>query len=174
MIWKHWPHICANCANRLRVGTYGSICQADGTARLAVDIDDRKLGQKSPTLIHKEGLSFHQGDNTHLRMPQEWPSSGLMTFCRSQAYLERSAGPGRTNGNGGYHLQHKRLSLHKSIWEAPPNNLGHNEYPSCFRCHDGNHNGKAGVSITNHCSACHNLLTMDDPNPRLLTDLGMR
>jgi hypothetical protein len=33
---------------------------------------------------------------------------------------------------------------------------------------------EAAVSITNDGSACHNLLTMDDPNPKLLTDLGMR
>jgi hypothetical protein len=32
----------------------------------------------------------------------------------------------------------------------------------------------ASPRITNDCSACHNLLTMDDPNPKLLTDLGMR
>jgi hypothetical protein len=62
----------------------------------------------------------------------------------------------------------------KVTWGTHPNNLGHNDYPGCFRCHDGNHNAKAGVSITNDCSACHNLLTMDDPNPKLLTDLGMR
>jgi hypothetical protein len=62
----------------------------------------------------------------------------------------------------------------KVTWGTHPNNLGHNDYPGCFRCHDGNHNAKPGVSITNDCSACHNLLTMDDPNPKLLTDLGMR
>jgi hypothetical protein len=59
-------------------------------------------------------------------------------------------------------------------WGTHPNNLGHNDYPGCFRCHDGSHNSKAGAGITNDCSACHNLLTMDDPNPKLLTDLGMR
>jgi hypothetical protein len=62
----------------------------------------------------------------------------------------------------------------KVTWGTHPNNLGHNDYPGCFRCHDGSHNTKAAVSITNDCSACHNLLTMDDPNPKLLTDLGMR
>ena len=59
-------------------------------------------------------------------------------------------------------------------WGTYPNNLGHTDFPGCFRCHDGNHNAKGGASITNDCSACHNLLTTDDPSPKLLSDLGMR
>jgi hypothetical protein len=62
----------------------------------------------------------------------------------------------------------------KVTWRSHPNNLGHNDYPGCFRCHDGNHNAKGGKTITNDCAACHNLLVTDEPNPKLLTDLGMQ
>ena len=62
----------------------------------------------------------------------------------------------------------------KTGWGTHPNNLGHNDYPGCFRCHDGNHNSKQGKSITNDCSMCHNLLAVDEANPKLLTDLGLR
>ena len=61
-------------------------------------------------------------------------------------------------------------------WGTHPNNAGHNDYPGCFRCHDGNHNvktGKGAASVTNDCSACHNLLASDEPSPKLLTDLGL-
>jgi hypothetical protein len=27
----------------------------------------------------------------------------------------------------------------KVTWEVHPNNLGHNDFPECFRCHDGSH-----------------------------------
>jgi nitrate/TMAO reductase-like tetraheme cytochrome c subunit len=41
-----------------------------------------------------------------------------------------------------------------------PNNLGHTEYPGCFRCHDGGHykvvDGKlTGESIPSGCATCH-------------------
>src|SRR5580658_8861056 len=48
MIWKLWPHISANCANRHSVDTNWSICQGNGTARLAIYLDDGELGRKSP------------------------------------------------------------------------------------------------------------------------------
>jgi nitrate/TMAO reductase-like tetraheme cytochrome c subunit len=59
-------------------------------------------------------------------------------------------------------------------WGTHPNNLGHNDYPGCFRCHDGNHNAKDGKSITNDCATCHNLVAIDEPNPKQLSELGMQ
>jgi hypothetical protein len=58
-------------------------------------------------------------------------------------------------------------------WGAYPNNLGHMDFPGCFRCHDGSHATKGGDSITQDCNACHNLLAMDEANPKVLTDLGI-
>ncbi len=59
-------------------------------------------------------------------------------------------------------------------WGAHPNNLGHNDFPGCFRCHDGSHTSADGQTITNDCSACHNLLAIDEENPKILSDLGMK
>lgn len=59
-------------------------------------------------------------------------------------------------------------------WGTHPNNIGHNAYPGCFRCHDGNHNAKNGNSISTDCSVCHNLLAVDESSPRQLTDLGIQ
>jgi hypothetical protein len=61
----------------------------------------------------------------------------------------------------------------KVTWGTYPNNIGHTDYPGCFRCHDGNHAAKDGRSITQDCNACHNLLAMDEANPKVLTDLGV-
>ena len=58
-------------------------------------------------------------------------------------------------------------------WGAHPNNLGHNDSPGCFRCHDGNHTSADGQTITNDCSACHQFLATGEENPKILTDLGM-
>lgn len=58
-------------------------------------------------------------------------------------------------------------------WGKYPNNIGHTDFPGCFRCHDGEHAAKTGPAITNDCNACHNLLAMDEANPKVLTDLGI-
>jgi nitrate/TMAO reductase-like tetraheme cytochrome c subunit len=64
-------------------------------------------------------------------------------------------------------------------WGTHPNHLGHNApgpgaYPGCFRCHDGSHAAKNGSSITQDCSACHNLLAVDEAKPKVLADLGIQ
>jgi hypothetical protein len=58
-------------------------------------------------------------------------------------------------------------------WGKYPLNIGHTDYPGCFRCHDGGHNAKDGKSITQDCAACHNLLAMDETDPKVIKDLGI-
>ena len=58
-------------------------------------------------------------------------------------------------------------------WGKYPNNIGHNNFPGCWRCHDSNHSAKNGNSITQDCSACHNILATDEANPKVLTELGI-
>jgi hypothetical protein len=57
-------------------------------------------------------------------------------------------------------------------WGTYPNNLGHTDFPGCFRCHDGNHKAKGGGEITQDCNACHSLLAMDEPDPKILHELA--
>lgn len=61
----------------------------------------------------------------------------------------------------------------KVTWGTHPNNLGHNDYPGCTRCHDGSHNAASGKSIASDCSTCHNVLTIDETNRKQLADLGV-
>jgi len=62
----------------------------------------------------------------------------------------------------------------RMTWGAHPNNLGHNDSPGCFRCHDGSHTSADGQTITNDCSACHQFLAMGEEHPKVLTDLGLK
>jgi hypothetical protein len=59
-------------------------------------------------------------------------------------------------------------------WGTHPNNLGHIDSPGCFRCHDGSHTSADGQTITNDCSACHQIIASGENNPKILTDLGMK
>jgi hypothetical protein len=36
-----------------------------------------------------------------------------------------------------------------------PNNIGHVDFPGCFRCHDDNHKSKDGKKIAQDCETCH-------------------
>lgn len=62
----------------------------------------------------------------------------------------------------------------KVTWGVHPNNIGHNDSPGCFRCHDGSHTSADGQTISNDCTACHNLLAVQEENPKILSDLGLK
>jgi nitrate/TMAO reductase-like tetraheme cytochrome c subunit len=61
----------------------------------------------------------------------------------------------------------------KITWGTYPNNLGHTDYPGCFRCHDGNHSSADGRTISNDCATCHDLLAISEKDPKILSDLGL-
>jgi len=61
----------------------------------------------------------------------------------------------------------------KVAWGTYPNNIGHTDFPGCYRCHDDAHASAAGAKITQDCNACHSLLAMDEPAPKILSDLGL-
>jgi hypothetical protein len=62
----------------------------------------------------------------------------------------------------------------KMTWGVHPNNLGRNDSPGCFRCHDGSHVSTDGQMITNECTACHNSLAVEEQHPQILADLGVK
>jgi hypothetical protein len=59
-------------------------------------------------------------------------------------------------------------------WGTYPNNIGHDRFPGCFRCHDDQHKTKSGDTITQDCGACHELVAVDEQNPKILKDLGLQ
>lgn len=61
----------------------------------------------------------------------------------------------------------------KVSWGTYPNNIGHTDFPGCFRCHDDQHAAGDGRKISQDCGSCHNLLAMEDPSPKILSDLGL-
>ena len=61
----------------------------------------------------------------------------------------------------------------KVAWGTYPNNLGHTDFPGCFRCHDGSHTAADGKTITQDCSSCHEPLAMDEASPEILKTLGV-
>ncbi len=62
----------------------------------------------------------------------------------------------------------------KVTWGTHPNNIGHEDFLGCFRCHDENHEAPDGRTITQDCDACHTVLAMEESQPRILEDLGLK
>lgn len=48
-------------------------------------------------------------------------------------------------------------------WETHPNNLGHSEWPGCFRCHDGQHVNAEEEAIRLECNLCHSIPQVVEP-----------
>jgi nitrate/TMAO reductase-like tetraheme cytochrome c subunit len=49
----------------------------------------------------------------------------------------------------------------RANWQKYPDNIGHKDWPGCFRCHDGQHktaDGKRTIKA-NDCNACHTILS---------------
>ena len=59
-------------------------------------------------------------------------------------------------------------------WGTYPNNIGHEDFLGCFRCHDDSHKRADGTDDHAGLHACHTILAMDESNPKVLSDLGLR
>jgi hypothetical protein len=59
-------------------------------------------------------------------------------------------------------------------WGAHPNNIGHQDFPGCFRCHDDLHKSSDGRVIKQDCESCHAVLAMEEQDPKILSDIGLR
>lgn len=48
-------------------------------------------------------------------------------------------------------------------WATHPDNIGHKEFPGCFRCHDGKHISPQGQAIRLECNICHTIPEVTGP-----------
>jgi nitrate/TMAO reductase-like tetraheme cytochrome c subunit len=134
-------------------------------------------GRISPTLpfIHKVAIdllkrSYRSRMEAETELPEalrEYYRKNYFAVYNSQrAQIEEAA-------KGIWYIYQGNVFPEMNItWGTYPNNLGHNDFPGCFRCHDGNHKAKGGNEITQDCNACHSLLAMDEADPKILHELA--
>lgn len=62
--------------------------------------------------------------------------------------------------------EHNFFPEMKASWRAYPNNIGHKDWPGCFRCHDGKHQSADGKHTIkgDNCNACHVILAQGSGN----------
>ena len=137
-------------------------------------------GAVSPQLpwVHKEALvllkaNYASQDEARVKIPEQLTAfyrSGHPEVLTTKAALLKSSADYLVT----IYSQNVFPAM-KMTFGTHPNNIGHTNYPGCFRCHDGSHSTKdAKTSITQDCAACHNLLAVDEPNPKLMTEIGMQ
>ncbi|HWB83985.1 MAG TPA: NapC/NirT family cytochrome c [Bryobacteraceae bacterium] len=61
----------------------------------------------------------------------------------------------------------------KVTWGTYANNLGHIDFPGCFRCHDEAHTSADQKTITQSCDACHEVVSSSEASPEVLKTLGI-
>jgi NapC/NirT cytochrome c family, N-terminal region len=148
------------------------------TAQGAID-EAMVDGTPSPSLpfVHKQGLALIQATYSSQAEAGSKIVSGLNDFYRTKYPQVWSTQREAINA-----AAQRLVSIYdrnvfpemKVTWGTYPNNIGHMDYPGCFRCHDGSHTTKAGKTLSNDCSLCHNLLATDETNPSVLNDLQLQ
>jgi NapC/NirT cytochrome c family, N-terminal region len=145
------------------------------------DALNKFMAQGTPStslpFVHKEGLTLIKGTYSSQEEAASKITSGLEDFYRSQYPAVWNAQRAQIDQAAKTLVMiygSNVFPFMKVTWGTHANNIGHNSYPGCFRCHDSSHNTKDGKSITNDCSTCHNLLATDEPNPKQLADLGIQ
>jgi formate-dependent nitrite reductase cytochrome c552 subunit len=136
-------------------------------------------GGVNPALpfIHKKGLELIQAEYKSQDAAAQKITAGLDGFYQSQYPAIWSGQRGMVDAAAKTLIAIYDRNVFpgmKVTWGTYPNNIGHNSFPGCFRCHDGNHTSKDGQTITNDCSVCHNLVAVDEANPKQLTELGLQ
>ncbi len=58
-------------------------------------------------------------------------------------------------------------------WGTYPRNIGHTDWPGCFRRHNDSHTAEDGTTISQDCVQCHQVLAWDEEDPEILGTLGL-
>lgn len=60
----------------------------------------------------------------------------------------------------------------KTNWQVRPDHIGHQIWPGCFRCHDGDHVSEAGEQVSTDCNACHAIISQQLGDQPATVDLA--
>jgi hypothetical protein len=160
---------CVDCHNR-----YGHDFPLPGRA-----IDAALAGGSLPTTLpylKKSAMELIQAEYaSQEEAAQRIPAALLDTYRREHAevFAAREAEIAAAGEVlAGIHNRNV-YPEYKVTWGTYPNNIGHTDFPGCFRCHGGDHATAEGKRITNNCFACHFSAAVDEAEPEILQALGL-
>jgi formate-dependent nitrite reductase cytochrome c552 subunit len=160
---------CVDCHNRA--------AHSFETPERAID-DAMAHGEIATGLPHvkKAGLellkgSYSSGDEAAQKIP-----AALASFYQRQlpeAAAKRSEEIRFTGQSVAAIYRRNVFPDLKVTWGTYPNNMGHTDYPGCFRCHDDSHSTSDKKTITQDCGSCHQSLAVEEASPEILKTLGL-
>jgi hypothetical protein len=160
---------CVDCHNRAA----HSFAQPDRAVDAALAAGEIAMGLP---FLKKTGLALLKVDYKTGEEAQQKIPGGLASFYREKYpdIAGQRSGDIQAAGRAlaGIYARNVFPDL-KVTWGTYPNNLGHADYPGCFRCHDENHATAEKKTIPQDCTTCHNLLAVDDAAPEVLKTLGL-
>jgi hypothetical protein len=62
----------------------------------------------------------------------------------------------------------------KTNWKVRPDNIGHYNWPGCFRCHDDSHVDQTGRAISKGCNTCHIITAQGAQEPETVSLQGLK
>lgn len=136
-------------------------------------------GAISPQLpwVKKQAVELLKAEYPDQDTAAQKITAGLTAFYREQhpqAYQEHRA---LVEAAGQKVVEIYRRNVFpnmKLTWGSHPNNIGHEDFLGCFRCHDDGHKAQDGRVVSQDCGACHTILAMDESDPKILADLGLK
>ena len=160
---------CVDCHNRIG-HSFDSPEQGVDQALTAGKIaNDLPFVRKTGVELIK--ASYQSDEAAGLKIP-----SALISFYRQKYPESASHRSADIQAAGAQLLAIYRRNVFpdlKVTWGTYPNNLGHADYPGCFRCHDGNHETADKKTIPQDCASCHQALAVDEASPEILRTLGI-
>jgi hypothetical protein len=136
-------------------------------------------GRISPALpfVKKKAVELLRAEYADQEMALRMINEGMAEFYRSgypDLYRkDRSQVEAAAQQVGAIYARNVFPGM-KVGWGTYPNNIGHEDFVGCFRCHDETHQAKGGKTITQSCDACHTILAQDEKDPKVLSDLGLK
>lgn len=107
--------------------------------------------------IHREAVKVLKASYPSQDAAAAEMSRTLRDFYRTQPQTSAAQGPDIDRAVLGVQDLYRRNVFPdtKVAFGTYPNNIGHIDFPGCFRCHDDNHKSRDGRKIGQDCDTCH-------------------
>ncbi len=148
------------------------------TPERAVDqaMEDGRVSPKLP-FMKKKAVELLRGDYPDQDTAKHRIAEGLAGFYQAgypEVWQKQRAEIDEASEQLGLIYARNVFPSMRVKWGTYPSHIGHEDSPGCFRCHDEGHVAGDGRTITQDCTACHEIPAQDEPNPKILQDLGVK
>jgi hypothetical protein len=145
---------CMDCHNR------PSHPMAASAERAVDEVISRGEIPRSLPFVRRETVKALKAEYPHETAALEAIARSLRDYYRTEhehLYMSRRQDVERTVMAAQKVFQRNVFPEMNVRFGSYPNNIGHMDFPGCFRCHDDSHKAADGKTITQDCETCHTI-----------------